>query len=406
MATTIEKSSFMAILELVLGTEAFPVRKLDLINNCQFVQRSSDDLFAATTYRIQSSVRRDVFSDFLGIFQNRPKPSITLENVNELSALAREFCIDDFAAECESFASQHPQVEPEPIDFRLEEQFEVQERAIENLNSRVAGFETAIPSLSRQLSEYTTAVSGQQADLRSHQESQHAFVLSQIAELRDAIQAQAETLQAIVLAEVSGLRAELTYLQSDFRALREETRHLTVPAGVSRRVIQRPMPNPLAMNGIISYLAGIHGTDLYPQTISITSKSVATNHPSDAVTNVVDSTDSHFWSNSESDQWVCWDFYARRIKPVGYAIRTAEESFLKNWKIDTSIDGVTWNVIDEHCEDISLNGRWITKRFPSGNAVIDAAECRFIRLTQTGKNCQASHYLHFCQFEIFGDLIE
>jgi hypothetical protein len=118
--------------------------------------------------------------------------------------------------------------------------------------------------------------------------------------------------------------------------------------------------------------------------------------------NVADLTDdgSHFFSQDEPGQWICWDFHELRVRPTHYAIKCCE---LKSWVVESSLDFMNWTEIDRKTDNKDFNSQdWMTASF----AVAKSAECRFIRLTQTGQNRSGNDRLIIMAFEVFGTLVE
>jgi hypothetical protein len=82
---------------------------------------------------------------------------------------------------------------------------------------------------------------------------------------------------------------------------------------------------------------------------------------------------------------------------------------LKSWVVESSLDGVgwfsrgTWTEIDLKTDNEDFNAAgWVTASY----AVSNSAECRFIRLTQTGKTHYPNDQLAIVAFELFGTLLE
>jgi hypothetical protein len=71
--------------------------------------------------------------------------------------------------------------------------------------------------------------------------------------------------------------------------------------------------------------------------------------------------------------------------------------------VESSLDRKAWTEIDRKTDnkDFKALGR---KR--ASFAVSNSDECRFIRLTQTGKRHDGYDYLYIVAFEVFGTLIE
>jgi hypothetical protein len=153
-----------------------------------------------------------------------------------------------------------------------------------------------------------------------------------------------------------------------------------------------------SINGIIRYLNQKQGGNVHDGGIvTIASKSVY--HSDYAVQNVADLT-SELWfqSKNEPGQWVCWDFHELRIRPTDYTMRA---ELLKSWVFESSVDGETWTEIDQRTENNDFIGS-ATASF----AVAKSAECRFIRLTQTGDNHGEDDCLAIHGLEFFGTLLE
>jgi hypothetical protein len=145
--------------------------------------------------------------------------------------------------------------------------------------------------------------------------------------------------------------------------------------------------------------------------------------PSHDVRNVADPTsNSSFMSKNEPGQWICWNFHEMRLRPTHYTIKCYG---LKSWVVEGSLDFTNWTEIDRktnnenfksldsHTTFTSDFGEYLWKT--ASFAVSNWAECRFIRLTQTGKShfftTQGfTHYeddqLAILAFEFFGTLLE
>jgi hypothetical protein len=65
------------------------------------------------------------------------------------------------------------------------------------------------------------------------------------------------------------------------------------------------------------------------------------------------------------------------------------------------MDGETWREIDRRTGIHSARSPYLATF-----AVSESAECRFIRVTQTGNNMYGNDRLAFHAFEVFGTLVE
>jgi hypothetical protein len=75
--------------------------------------------------------------------------------------------------------------------------------------------------------------------------------------------------------------------------------------------------------------------------------------------------------------------------------------------VETSLDGLTWTEVDRQTDRAPKDQR--RSAFGSGSPkllfpISSDDECRFIRLTQTGKNADGNDALSIECFEVFGKL--
>jgi hypothetical protein len=184
---------------------------------------------------------------------------------------------------------------------------------------------------------------------------------------------------------------------------------------ISRRLISHiphavgfPLQEAKSLDGIISCLTRKHGGNVHEKEIvTITSKSIYSDKPTVAVRNVADLTSRfHFLSKNGPGQWICWDFHEMRVRPTHYTITSFS---LKSWVVESSLDGESWTEIDrkKNNQDFKAHA-WETGLGlkMASFAVSNSAECRSIRLTQTGKNHRGDDYLVIWAFEVFGTLLE
>jgi hypothetical protein len=112
---------------------------------------------------------------------------------------------------------------------------------------------------------------------------------------------------------------------------------------------------------------------------------------------------SYFESQNESNQWLCYDFKDRKVRPTHYSIHAHSNNWwLRSWIFEGSMDGSTWTELDSHTNDGSTNSNHPIGTFSISNHF----EFRFVRLRQTGVCAQGNDYLILFAMEIFGDLIE
>lgn len=139
-------------------------------------------------------------------------------------------------------------------------------------------------------------------------------------------------------------------------------------------------------NGIIHYLTEKTGGNIHKNgTIELTSNSTISSANHQEPENVLDyQSNSCFGAKSGSkDFWVCFDFKNRKIEITDYTIQSYRFSsgHLKNWVLETSKDNENWTQIDQHSDDLALNGMNKIASFkanPKGFA-------RYCRIRHTGE---------------------
>jgi hypothetical protein len=126
--------------------------------------------------------------------------------------------------------------------------------------------------------------------------------------------------------------------------------------------------------------------------------------------------DSIFQSDSRPNEWLCYDFQARRIAPTHYTLRTTNQAagglHIRSWVVEGSVTGTRWETLDKrkNCDD--LNGPRLVRTFP----IAQGREVALIRIRQKDVNHMVGpytpgvsggkHSLVLSDFEIFGELIE
>jgi hypothetical protein len=113
-------------------------------------------------------------------------------------------------------------------------------------------------------------------------------------------------------------------------------------------------------------------------------------------------------SQQMPNQWIQFDFKNSRVIPTGYVIRGRQEPGalnlnLRNWKLEGSLDGLRWEVLDVkvNVNDLCVQGAAVGV-WPIDNRV----ECKFIRLSCTGPTASGTQYLTLSYFDIFGSLLK
>jgi hypothetical protein len=339
----------MASLDLVFDGKSFPVPKKLVFELFEHHR----ELFEATSYAVRSSVSLPVFEAFVDSLKTQTKPSVRQRNAASLSLLANEFFLSELAAECAPFSVSVDQ--------------------FSSLSERVSALERQISS--NQPSQI-------EEKLQTHENGLEALRLV-LEKLKTSLQAHLTQLKC----DVGQLQAGSTPSPPSKRD--KSPRQVEIPLKPAARIESSwPWEKQNAVQqenrarllaGVISYLTKKHSGNVHEKGIvTITSKSVSSNHPRDALKNVADLPAlSHFESKNEPGQWICWDFRKMRVRLTHYTLCT---SLTKSWVIEGSLDGRSWTEIDHRTNN------WDFER--GGTAAFAAsypAEVRFIRLTQTGK---------------------
>ncbi|XP_021359960.1 E3 ubiquitin-protein ligase HECTD1-like [Mizuhopecten yessoensis] len=110
-------------------------------------------------------------------------------------------------------------------------------------------------------------------------------------------------------------------------------------------------------------------------------------------------------TNDDKKAWFAIDLGVWLI-PSCYSLRHARgygRSALRNWQLQVSKDGTTWDSLLNHKDDTKLNEPGSTGTWSLTPSKEETQGWRHIRLQQTGKNASGqTHYLSLSGFEIYG----
>jgi hypothetical protein len=185
--------------------------------------------------------------------------------------------------------------------------------------------------------------------------------------------------------------------------LKHEVRGLSPNSRLRFRGVHHELNIDTPLVGIIASLTHRYGGNVHDRGI-VTTSSKTVYSGDYAAKNAVDLTATNFLqSQSQANQWICYNFNNRWVRPTHYSISSSGH-FLRSWVVEGSIDNVNWNELDRHEGDpeISSNHQIGTFAIP----VYHDVDYRFIRLRQTGQNAGGSDYLRIVALELFGYLIE
>jgi hypothetical protein len=170
------------------------------------------------------------------------------------------------------------------------------------------------------------------------------------------------------------------------------------------RVNEFPFDSSRQFDGIISHLTLECGENVHTHGIVLIT---ASSNGSNACHQVVDYGWNNYWfSRSEPNSWIEFDFKDRRISPTHYTIKSGGESGcqLVNWSLDGSNDEISWTNLDRRSTK-ELVGKYIVKPYECKSVRGSTQFFRFIRLTQTSEDSSSNHYLLLANLEFFGKVI-
>jgi hypothetical protein len=394
----------MAMLDLLFGGKSFPVPK-----KCLFtLLEQHQELFAATTYGVESSVPLETFDLFVDSLKTQRKITVTQANAVPLWFLSREFFLAELAAECATFSV--------PVD-----QFA-------SLSERVSELERkGSPSLSNKPARLEDEIE----KIESLEEGLESLRLA-VEKLREvkggSEQPPSSSPAPASPKSIPPVRLQPTRTPSPSSSEGNKAANPKPVPPVQRKPTPKPQKSqskveipmksePIdpswdweneakSLDGIISYLTKKHGGNVQEKGIvTITSKSC----PHHDLKNLADlGSSASFASEDAPGQWVCWDFREMRVRPTHYTLWALS---LKSWVVEGSLDGSSWTEIDRQTNNKDFKSwardnqkflDWHTASF----ALSKPAEFRFIRLTQTRKNHWDEDFLSLRAVEFFGTLSE
>jgi hypothetical protein len=157
------------------------------------------------------------------------------------------------------------------------------------------------------------------------------------------------------------------------------------------------------LDGIIAHLTRECGGNVAEhRLVRITRSSVRRDDAEFAAKNAADlGSDSVFYSGSEPEQWLCYQFSDMVVIPTHYSIRAGGEMSPRNWVVEGREWGGDWLELDRREKDDSLKSQNVMGTFQ----VSRTAEVSQIRLRQTGWNHGRTDCLVVSSFEIFGSVV-
>ncbi|MEH1801386.1 MAG: discoidin domain-containing protein [Nostoc sp.] len=119
---------------------------------------------------------------------------------------------------------------------------------------------------------------------------------------------------------------------------------------------------------------------------------------------LVDRQDSEFWTPSVVNNWVSFHLTTGKLICNYYSIKTRKANvdyYPRNWKLQGSNDGSTWNDLDNQINNTNLTAisQWLSL------PVTTSVSYSYFRLLTTGAN--SSGYYHLClgEVELYGSYV-
>jgi hypothetical protein len=116
---------------------------------------------------------------------------------------------------------------------------------------------------------------------------------------------------------------------------------------------------------------------------------------------------SECWSMDVPSSWMQLDLGEDRSLVLShYSLRhgsNSRQDFLRNWVLQGSDDAKTWEVLQRHINDVSLNNIFDTHSWP---VIKSPTPKRFFRVLQNGRNSSTHNFLTISGLELYGELHE
>lgn len=113
------------------------------------------------------------------------------------------------------------------------------------------------------------------------------------------------------------------------------------------------------------------------------------------------------WTMDVPSSWFCVDLAPHRSLLVTYyTLRhggNSKQDCLRNWVLQASDDGQSWNVISRHRDEKALDYNFATHSWSVEQC---AKPYRYFRVLQTGHNSSNHNFLSLSALELYGELFE
>jgi len=191
-----------------------------------------------------------------------------------------------------------------------------------------------------------------------------------------------------------------------------EIRNLENARDELQRKIDKVQCLALPLGGIIADLTRKCGGNVHEgKVVNVTAGNECSSSAKCAV-DLADKSDSNFGSKNGSldQQWLCYDFRDKLVRPTHYTIRSRYSSggpcecsisppaHPKSWVVEGSMDGSSWTELDRREKNDELNGWALTRSF----SMTQTSLVRMIRLRLTEPSHGGRNQLALSAFEVFG----
>ncbi len=167
-------------------------------------------------------------------------------------------------------------------------------------------------------------------------------------------------------------------------------------------VVERPRPTGgNRFDGFMSWLKSKNGRNAHEAGVIVITASNSMNWGQ--VSQVIDDSQKYWGVNAMTNASLTFDLKSYFICLDGYSIRSCNQGkdwyHLRSWKIEGSNDSVSWTRLDHRVTD-ELNDKSVERTFSCNEASNEFF--RYLKLTQTGKNCYGDDLLTLATIEFFG----
>ncbi|MEH1853443.1 MAG: discoidin domain-containing protein [Nostoc sp.] len=127
----------------------------------------------------------------------------------------------------------------------------------------------------------------------------------------------------------------------------------------------------------------------------------ASSTESGVLSSLTDRASSEWFSNINANNWVQFQLVSCKLQCSKYSIKTRANNvdyYPRNWQLQGSNDGTTWDVIDSQVNNTALNSvsQWLTLSVTSTTAY------SYFRILQNGNDSSGTGYLCLGEVELYG----